>query len=91
MRVSFRWKIAALTASVAAVPLLVVGYLLIDVNAREVETSSRQLQIALTGQVADRVEDDLGAAERDLAAIGAALTETSMEEPARLALALRLL
>lgn len=91
MRFPFRLKIALLTATFSAVPLLIVGWLLIDVNAREVESGNQALQIALTERVAERIDDDLERARRTLGAVGAALTDAEMDEDARLALALRLL
>ncbi|MEC7521164.1 MAG: adenylate/guanylate cyclase domain-containing protein [Myxococcota bacterium] len=91
MRTSFRVKIALLTIGVAALPLALVGWLLIDVNAREVESSSQALQIALTEQVAAAVDGELRRARTGLSAIGNALTDGSLGEEARLATALRLL
>jgi len=91
MRTSFRVKIALLTIGVAALPLALVGWLLIDVNAREVESSSQALQIALTEQVAAAVDGELRRARTGLSAIGNALTDASLGEEARLATALRLL
>ncbi|HJL16726.1 MAG TPA: adenylate/guanylate cyclase domain-containing protein [Sandaracinaceae bacterium LLY-WYZ-13_1] len=91
MRFSFRLKLALLTATVSAVPLVAVGVLLIDVNAREVESSNQALQIALAEHVATAVEARVRDAERALAAIAGALTDASLDDDARVALALRLL
>jgi class 3 adenylate cyclase len=91
MRFPFRIKIALLTATFSAVPLVAVGWLLIDVNAQEVQSSSQALQIALTDQVAGELDDDVADADRTLRAIASALTDDSLGEDARLALALRLL
>ncbi|GAB5545434.1 MAG: hypothetical protein SangKO_051940 [Sandaracinaceae bacterium] len=91
MRTSFRLKIALLTIGVAALPLALVGWLLIDVNAREVESSSQALQIALTEQLAEAVDGELSRARAGLGAIANALTDDSLPEEARLATALRLL
>ena len=52
MRFSFRLKIALLTATVSAVPLVIAGWQLIDVNAREVESATQSLQLALVAQLA---------------------------------------
>ncbi len=91
VRFPFRLKIAILTASFAALPLVAVGWLLIDVNAREIETSSQALQIVLTEQVAEQIDGELEAAQRALSAIANALTDESLSEDARVSLALRLL
>jgi adenylate cyclase len=90
-RTPFRLQIALLAASVSAVPLVLVGVLVVDLNAREIESSSRALQIALTEQVATRVDETAERVERSLAGIGSALTDRELDEPARIALALRLL
>jgi adenylate cyclase len=91
MRFPFRLKIALLTATFSAVPLLVVGWLLIDVNAREVESNHQALRIAVTERVAAQIDDELSRARRTLGAIGTALTDTTLEEHVRVTLALRLL
>lgn len=91
MRFPFRLKIALLAAVCAAVPLVTLGWLLIDVNAREVESSSQALQIALTEQVAARADEQAERTERALASIARALADAELEPDARLALALRLM
>lgn len=91
MRISFRLKIAVLTSTLSALPLVAVGWLLIDVNAREVESATQAHQIALVDSVADRIEAEVGPIEGTLVAIARALTDESLGEGARVALALRLL
>lgn len=91
MRFPFRLKIALLAAACAAVPLVTLGWLLIDVNAREVESSSQALQIALTEQVAARIDEEAERTERALSAIAGTLADGELDPDARVALALRLL
>jgi adenylate cyclase len=91
MRFPFRFKIALLTATFSAVPLVVVGWLLIDVNAREVESSSQALQIGATERIAAQVDAEVATARGSLVAIAAALTDEEIEEGSRIPLALRLL
>jgi len=91
LRFPFRLKIALLTATVAALPLIVAGWLLIDVNAREVESANQALQLALVRQVADLADAEVARAEGTLDAIAATLADDSLGEDARLATALRLL
>lgn len=91
MRFPFRLKIALLTATVAALPLIVAGWLLIDVNAREIESTNQALQLALVRQVADLADAEVARAEGTLEAIAAALGDASLAEDARVATSLRLL
>ncbi|HEY8428840.1 MAG TPA: HAMP domain-containing protein [Sandaracinaceae bacterium] len=91
MRFPFRLKIALVAAACAAVPLVTLGWLLIDVNAREVESSSQALQIALVEQVAGRIDAQAERTERALSAIARALADGELDPDLRLALALRLL
>ena len=90
MRFPFRIKIALLAASCSALPLALVGWLLIDVNAREVESASQALQIALAEDVAGRVDAQAERSERALFGIARALTDEAIDPDARIALALRL-
>lgn len=91
VRFPFRIKLALVTAMLAALPLVGVGLLVVDVNAREIETSSQALQLAVTEQLAARLDEHAERTERALASIAAALTDASLQPDARLALALRLL
>lgn len=91
MRFPFRLKLALLASTFASIPLLVVGWLVIDVNERELESTTQALAIALAEEVASDVDERATATERALGAIGTALTDASLDEPTRLALALRLL
>lgn len=91
MRFPFRLKVALLTATLSAAPLVALGWLLIDVNAREVESSSQALQIALADQVADRLDEELDARSAALSTIAATLADASLSEDVKLATTLRLL
>ena len=90
MRFPFRIKIALLAASCSALPLALVGWLLIDVNAREVESASQALQIALAEDVAGGVDAQAERSERALLGIARAVTDDAIAPDARIALALRL-
>ncbi|MBX3274348.1 MAG: HAMP domain-containing protein [Sandaracinaceae bacterium] len=91
MRASFRLKIASLAAVVSAVPLIALGALLVGINAREVESATQALQLALVGQLAEQVDAELARAEGALGAIAATLADGALSEDARLAAALRIL
>ncbi|HHH27824.1 MAG TPA: HAMP domain-containing protein [Polyangiaceae bacterium] len=91
MRFSFRLKIALLTATLSALPLLIAGWQLLDVNAREVEGATQALQLALVGQIADQVDEELRRSEGTLSSIAATLSDAELPEEARLSLSLRLL
>ncbi len=91
MRFPLRLKIALLTATLSAVPLVVLGWLLIDVNAREVESSSQALQIALVEQVATRLDEEVAGRGRALAVVAEALADEGAPEDVRVGTSLRLL
>ncbi len=91
MRLSFRLKVASLTATVSALPLVIAGWQLIDVNAREVESATQALQLALVAQVADLADAEVDRADGTLRAIAATLSDDALDEGARLSVALRLL
>ena len=90
MRTSFRLKIALYTAAISAVPLLVAGWLLIDVNEREVESATQSLQLGLVGQVADLTDAELRRVEGSLRVIADTLANPEVPREARLDTALRL-
>lgn len=91
MRLSFRLKIAVLTSTLSALPLVAAGWLLIDVNAREVESATQAHQIALVDSIAERVETELAHAEGTLGTIARAVADDSLPEDVRVALALRMI
>ena len=86
-RLPFRLKLLLLFALVAVVPLVAVGVLLIDVNADAVATSSRELQIAIAGDVARTVQGEVRDVTGGLDAVARALTDTTVDEPSRLRMA----
>lgn len=90
-RFPFRLKIALLLATFSAVPLVLVGWLVVDLNAREIESASQAQELALTEQIARRIDESAERTERTLESVGAALTDLALDEPGRIALALRLL
>src|SRR5690349_8848422 len=90
-RFPFRLQIALLAATFSAVPLVLVGWLVIDLNAREIESASQAQELALTEPIATRIDESAERVERTLASVGSALTDVELDEAARIALALRLL
>ncbi|MFK7984637.1 MAG: adenylate/guanylate cyclase domain-containing protein [Sandaracinaceae bacterium] len=91
MRFPFRLKLLVLTVTFAALPLLSVGWLLIDVNEREVESTRQAMQIALAERVAARVEDELASTRSGLDAVARTLADATLSDDARLSLTMRLL
>lgn len=89
-RFPFRWKLTLFAAALSVAPLIGVGWLLIDVNAQAIETSSRHLQVAIVEDVARTVESELGASREGLAAVARALVDQELPEDARVQLVERL-
>ena len=86
-RLPFRLKLTLLFALVAVAPVVAVGLLLIDVNADAVATSSRELQIAVAGDVARTIEGEVRDVGSGLDAVARALTDTTVDEASRLRMA----
>ena len=64
-----RAKLVALAIVLAVVPLTVMGFALIDVNASTVATNSKELEIAVLDDLASVIEDELEKAETGLDAV----------------------
>lgn len=88
IRFPIRLKLALLTAVLVIVPLGVVAWLLIDVNATAIETSSRELQIAVLSDLGRTIDQELVHAQDGLDAIGRTLTDADQPKEARVALAI---
>jgi class 3 adenylate cyclase len=89
--VSFRTKLSIVSTALALVPLVVVGATVIKINADSVRETHRDLQLAALEDVARTIDGEFAAAEMTLEAIGRSLTDTRIDESARLALATNLL
>ena len=85
--VSLRLKLGVLVALVATLPLALVGWLALHANAETLETTQRELQIALLNDLARSIDDELGDAEAGLDTIARVLVDRSLDGDARLALA----
>ncbi len=86
-RLPFRLKLTLLFALLAVVPLVLVGWLVIDVNADAVATASRELQIAVASDVARTVEGEVRDATGGLDAVARALTDDGLDPATRLRMA----
>ncbi len=72
-RLPFRLKLTSLAVVLAVAPLVAIGYLLIDVNARTVKTASRDIQLAAVEDIGRTVDAELGAVQDALDAVGRSL------------------
>lgn len=87
---SFRIRLVAMTTALVVVPLIAIGWLLIDVNRRALEESIRtQLRtvVADLARAGDRALDD---SEATLRAIAATLADGAAPADVRIAVAQRL-
>ncbi|WP_181197351.1 adenylate/guanylate cyclase domain-containing protein [Enhygromyxa salina] len=71
----------------ATVPLALVGWLAVKVNADTLETTQRELQVVVLGDLARTIDDEFGDAEAGLDTIGRVLADKSLDPDARIALA----
>ena len=85
--ISLRLKLGALVALVATIPVVIVGMLAIQANAETLETTEKELQIVVLGDLARTIDEELGDAEAGLDTIGRALSDESIIPDARIALA----
>lgn len=79
-RLPLRLKLGVLSALVAILPVLVAGWLLVDINANAVETLSYELQLSVADDIGRSVESELGGAEDALATLGRLLIEARLPE-----------
>ncbi|HJL06824.1 MAG TPA: adenylate/guanylate cyclase domain-containing protein [Polyangiaceae bacterium LLY-WYZ-15_(1-7)] len=85
--VPFRLKLTLLGAALAVAPLIVVGWLLLDVNADTVRTNARELQLAVADDLAGGVERHFVAAQDALDEVGRVLTDPTLPPEATAGLA----
>lgn len=83
----FRLKLTIAGALLALVPLAIVGWLLLDVNADAVRTHAREHDLAVADDVSRTLGTSFVAAQDALDAIGRVLVDRSLPEDATLALA----
>ena len=89
-RFPLRWKLTLYGGALASLPLLVAGWLLLDVNEEAVRRGALQLQIALADDLGRTLESELGGTRATLTAVARALGDPSLPEEARLSVAMRL-
>lgn len=78
-----RLKLALVAGVLAIVPVIVVGVTLMDVNARAIERTSRELQLAAGEIVALEVGRAFRDAQDALSAVAAILTEPGLDDGIR--------
>lgn len=87
-RLPFRLKLLLLAGVLSTVPLIGVGWTLIDVNSTTVKTSSREIQLAVIEDMARTIEKEFVEAQNGLEALARALTNERIDAAHREALAL---
>lgn len=87
VRFPLRVKLAVFAAVLLIIHIVAVGYAAVTLTRSTVETSYRELQIAVLEVVAEAIEHELAGAQDGLDAIGRALTDESLDEDARITLA----
>jgi adenylate cyclase len=80
-------KLAALAALLVTVPLVVVGLVLIDVNADGVAVLSRELQLAVVDDVARTIDQEFVEAQDGLDATGRVLADPALPADATIVIA----
>ncbi len=78
--VPFRTKLALVTAVISVVPVVIVGLLLLDVNADAVRTNSRELQLAVADDVSRAFESTLSAGADALDSVARAVTQDELSD-----------
>ncbi len=76
--IPFRLKLTIVGGLLALVPLAIVGWLLLDVNADAVRRDSRELQMAVADDVARAIDESFVSAQDGLDAVGRVLTDASL-------------
>ena len=83
---SFHLRLLLMAGLLVTVPLVAVGWRLIDVNRAALEDATREHLFAVVADVAHTLDGTLGGAEHELAAIGAILVREDLTSDARLEL-----
>ena len=86
-QLSLRLKLGVLVALVAALPLALVGWLALRVNADTLETTQRELQILIIGDLSRTIDEELADAEAGLDGLARVLSDASLDGDARVAMA----
>ncbi len=76
--VPFRVKLSVLGALLAVIPLLVVGWMLLDVNRNTVLTNAHELQLAVADDLAGAIDNGFTEAQDGLNTIGRVLTDATL-------------
>lgn len=84
-RFPFFAKLAVFGVLLAGVPLVVSGWLVLDVARGHLETAQRELRIAVAEDVARTLDAEIRRAEDALDGVGRALTDPAVEESAAIA------
>ena len=87
VRFPLRVKLALFAALLLIVHIVGVGWAAIELTRATVETSYRELRIAVLEVVAEAIEHELSSAQDGLDAIGRTLTDASLGDDARIELA----
>lgn len=87
-RFPLRLKLSIMAGAVAVVPLLIVGYTLININVTEVRARIREYQIVVADDVAHAVAVELQSARTALNSVTRVLTDEALPPDSRLSLAL---
>ncbi|MEO0325058.1 MAG: adenylate/guanylate cyclase domain-containing protein, partial [Myxococcota bacterium] len=77
--IPFRLKLSLVGALLTLVPLAVVGVLLLDVNADEVRTSAREIQLAVADDVARTIDASFVDVQDGLDAVGRVLLDRRLD------------
>jgi class 3 adenylate cyclase len=83
-RRSFHLRLLVMAALLVTVPLVAVGWRLVDVNRAALEDATREQLFAVVGDVAHTLDGSLDGAERELTAIGRILVRADLAEDARM-------
>lgn len=86
VRFPLRIKLAVFAALLLIVHIIGVGWAAIELTRATVETSYRELQIAVLEVVAEAIEHELSQAQDGLDAIGRTLTNDTLSEDARISM-----
>src|SRR5262245_36896226 len=81
---SFRVRLLIMAALLVTVPLVAIGWRLIDVNRAALEDATREQLLAVIADVSHTLDGSLDGAERELVAIGRLLTRGDLAEDTRM-------
>ena len=81
---SFHLRLLVMAGLLVTVPLIAVGWRLIDVNRAALEDATREQLYAVVADVAHTLDGSLDGAERELTAIGALLVRDDLTSDTRL-------